>query len=321
MGGPRISTADVSATEAFDWWAAVQSESMTPCSTQPLPGGPFSASIGSCVESEPISIAQLAISGSITHRNHRHIARSDTQYVLAYLTTAGRFDVRFGGDFLRAPAGTMFVVDGQHPQEAIASDFEAIMVRVPRELLLSATGLSEDDFPRARRLQPVGHEALVIDYFRRLVEPPANALGNIAMLNAGIELLAAALALGVEQRPDEPAANSLLRQHVIAFIRANLGNPGLTVDRIAFACGISRRKLFGLFTDIDGGPMQLLRQLRAERAQELLIATPDQTIAAIAHACGFTGERNLYRVFRAETGITPGEYREHVLHGHPAPAP
>lgn len=292
----------------------MQSESMTPCSTRPLPGGPFSASISSCVESEQMSIAQLEVSGNISQRTHRHIAQSDAQFVLAYLTIAGRFDGRFGEDFLCAPAGTMFVVDGQRPQEAIVSDYEGIMIRVPRELLLSSTGLSEDDFPHARRLQPVGHEALVIDYFRRLVELPAHALGNIAMLNAGTELLSAALALGAEQRPDEPAANSLLREQVAAFIRANLSDPELTADRIAFACGISRRKLFRLFTEIDGGPVQLLRQLRAERAQKLLIATPNQTVAAIARACGFTGERNLYRVFRAETGLTPGEYREHVLY-------
>ncbi|MFF0613653.1 helix-turn-helix domain-containing protein [Nocardia tengchongensis] len=44
-------------------------------------------------------------------------------------------------------------------------------------------------------------------------------------------------------------------------------------------------------------------------AEELLLGAPEQTIAAIAQACGFTGEHNFYRVFRAETWLAPGEYR------------
>ncbi|MEV0462867.1 helix-turn-helix domain-containing protein [Nocardia tengchongensis] len=156
----------------------------------------------------------------------------------------------------------------------------------------------------------------MIDYFRRLVQLSPQALGNTAMLNAGIELVAAALALAVDQRPDERAAGALLRQQVITFLKANISDPELTADRIASACGLSRRKLFRIFT-ADGGPMMLLRRMRTDRARELLLAAPDRTIVSIAHACGFGGDRNFYRVFRSETGLTPSEYREHVLSARP----
>ncbi|MGW2663327.1 helix-turn-helix domain-containing protein [Nocardia tengchongensis] len=309
----------MSPKEGFELWATIQNESMTPCSVEPLPGRPFQAMIDPCVESDAISIARIGVSGTVSRRDQRHIAKSDAQYVLAYLTTAGTFDIRFGQSYLRVPVGTMFVADTERPQEGIASEYEAIMIRVQRDLLLNSTGLSEDDFPQARRLHPIGHEALVIDYFRRLVQLPPTAMGNAPMLNAGIELLAAALAIGADQRPDESAAGSLKRQQVIAFIRANLSNPELTSDRIALACKISRRQLYRLFTQTDDGPMQLLRQMRVEQAQELLLGAPERTIAAIAQACGFTGERNFYRIFRAETGLTPGEYRQQVWAAHPAP--
>ncbi|MFE3022589.1 helix-turn-helix domain-containing protein [Nocardia tengchongensis] len=207
------------------------------------------------------------------------------------------------------PVGTMFVVDSERPQEAIASDYEAIMVRIQRDLLLSSAGLSEDDFPPAWRLQPIGHEALVVDYFQRMAELPPDAMGNAPMLNAGIELLAAALALSADQRPSESAASCHKRQQVIAYIKANLADQELSLDRIAHACKLSRGQLYRLFAQDDDGPMQLLRRLRVEKAQKLLLGAPEQTIAAISEACGFTGERNFYRVFRAATGIAPGEYR------------
>ncbi|MEV0467104.1 AraC family transcriptional regulator [Nocardia tengchongensis] len=309
VGGPAISTAGMSSEEGFDLWAAIMDESMVPCSVQPLPGNPFKAMIDPCAESESISIARFGVSGTFTRRDQRHIAKSDAQYVLAYLTIAGTFDIRFGQSYLRVPVGTMFVADSERPQEAIASDYEAIMVRIQRDLLLSSAGLSEDDFPHARRLQPIGHEALVVDYFQRMAQLPPDAMGSAPMLNTGIELLAAALALGTDRRPSESAASCHKRQQVIAYIKANLADPDLSLDRIAHACKLSRGQLYRLFARTDDGPMQLLRRLRVEKARKLLLGAPEQTIAAIAQACGFTGERNFYRVFRAETGLAPGEYR------------
>ncbi|MFC7424641.1 helix-turn-helix domain-containing protein [Nocardia tengchongensis] len=211
-------------------------------------------------------------------------------------------------------------MDCEQPQEVITRDYQAITIRIRRDVLTAAAGLREGELPRAVRLQPIGHQALVIDYFRNVVDLSPGALCNSAMLNAGINMLAACLAIGTDQRPAEPAADSLLRQQVTAYLRANLENPDLTSDLIAANCGLSRRKLFRLFSDTVGGPMMLLRRLRAEHARQLLIANPDRTIAAVANACGFGGNRNFYRVFRAETGLTPTDYRQQILSAEPTPA-
>jgi transcriptional regulator GlxA family with amidase domain len=53
----------------------------------------------------------------------------------------------------------------------------------------------------------------------------------------------------------------------------------------------------------------LLRRVRIEHAQVLLRADPFRSVESIASACGFAGERQFYRVFRQETGRTPGEFR------------
>ncbi|MGF0316927.1 helix-turn-helix domain-containing protein [Nocardia fluminea] len=46
---------------------------------------------------------------------------------------------------------------------------------------------------------------------------------------------------------------------------------------------------------------------------KILDMAPDKTITAIARACGFSGDRQFYRVFRAETGLTPAQFRERTL--------
>jgi AraC-like DNA-binding protein len=56
-------------------------------------------------------------------------------------------------------------------------------------------------------------------------------------------------------------------------------------------------------------PAAMLRQMRVRRAQHLL-GTTDDTLDAIATACGFTDAANLSRSFRSQVGTSPGRYRE-----------
>ena len=58
-------------------------------------------------------------------------------------------------------------------------------------------------------------------------------------------------------------------------------------------------------------PMQMLRDLRLQRARHLLESS-DQTVAAVAALCGFEEAGYFTRVFRRIVGQTPGEYRRSI---------
>ncbi|MBW0274391.1 hypothetical protein ATM97_09205 [Nocardia sp. MH4] len=229
VGGQQMSTAEVSPHESFDLWTSIMSESVLPCSMEPLGDGPFYGALTPKVTAEPISMAIAANSAELARRTRRHIARAPAPYALACLTLSGISEVSCGDHYLRAPAGTMFIVDGERPQEARTSDYQGLLVRVSKEAL-----------------------------------------------------------------------------------QDNLADPDLTAQRIAAACGMSRRKLFRVIGD-EGGPTTLLRAMRVDRARELLTSAPERTVSSIARACGFTSDRNFYRVFRGETGMTPAEYRQYIV--------
>jgi transcriptional regulator GlxA family with amidase domain len=55
--------------------------------------------------------------------------------------------------------------------------------------------------------------------------------------------------------------------------------------------------------------MGLLRRMRVERAQRLLRHSPTTPVRAIAADCGFAGEVQFHRTFRALTGSTPAGFR------------
>ncbi|MDQ2800225.1 MAG: helix-turn-helix transcriptional regulator [Armatimonadota bacterium] len=58
-------------------------------------------------------------------------------------------------------------------------------------------------------------------------------------------------------------------------------------------------------------PMQMLRDLRLQRARHLLEST-DRTVASIAELCGFEDAAYFTRVFRRRMGLSPGRHRQSV---------
>jgi transcriptional regulator GlxA family with amidase domain len=137
----------------------------------------------------------------------------------------------------------------------------------------------------------------------------ADPQAAMALAAHGRGLMASALMISSGHVPQENAASSLSRQRVHAFLRAQHGDPALTVDDVARACLISRRTLYRLFEGTHGGIGRLLREIRVEHAQALLRTDTSRPLDAIALACGFAGERQFYRAFRQATGLTPGEFR------------
>jgi transcriptional regulator GlxA family with amidase domain len=107
-----------------------------------------------------------------------------------------------------------------------------------------------------------------------------------------------------------PSSSALARQRVLAHLESHFADPGLDVDAVAVACHLSRRTLFRMFAEEPEGVAGTLRRLRVERAKVLLRAEPRRPVSSIAAACGFAGEAQLHRVFRALTGTTPAVYRE-----------
>lgn len=81
------------------------------------------------------------------------------------------------------------------------------------------------------------------------------------------------------------------------------------VAEIASLCGLSRSHFTRAFKVSTGlPPHHWLMRHRIERARDLLERT-DESIAAIALACGFADQSHLTRVFHAIVGTSPAAWR------------
>lgn len=83
-----------------------------------------------------------------------------------------------------------------------------------------------------------------------------------------------------------------------------------TIDSAAAELGMSRRRFTALFAEVTGRTWaDYLAGLRIEYACKLLRET-SRSVVAIAFECGFEEISSFYRVFKRETGDSPGQWRE-----------
>ncbi|MCP5535206.1 MAG: helix-turn-helix domain-containing protein [Akkermansiaceae bacterium] len=93
------------------------------------------------------------------------------------------------------------------------------------------------------------------------------------------------------------------------YIDQHIGDP-ITVDQLALKAGISRASLQRQFKETFGcGVATEIRRRRMDQAKALLIES-DMSATAIADKLGYSSVAQFYRLFKKESGLTCGEYRE-----------
>jgi len=113
-------------------------------------------------------------------------------------------------------------------------------------------------------------------------------------------------------RPDERHPEYQRLARAIEQLRARFDEP-LRLAAVAKRVGMSMDGFERLAKQVFHlTPRQLLAQVRIEEASRLLRET-DQSVAEIAHACGYADHSAFTRQFRATVGTTPRAYRDATM--------
>jgi AraC-like DNA-binding protein len=257
-----------------------------------------------------VQLTTVRASGQHVRRTPRLIARGHEEYVLASIQVAGRGTVSQDGRTAPLLPGAMAFYDSTRPYTLHFPDaFEQLVVQVPRRLLPEAPVRHAT----AVTLRADSTARLVADFFRGLARTQAtDPAGSAALAPHALGLLTSTLALaaGTTATVDSTAVD---RERVLAHLAAHSADPRLDADRVAEVCHLSRRTLFRLFEGAPEGLADVLRRLRVTAAQDLLRTQPRLPLATVAGRCGFAGEAQFHRAFRAVTGTTPAAYRRAAL--------
>lgn len=112
-----------------------------------------------------------------------------------------------------------------------------------------------------------------------------------------------------EKKPSEKALRDGERiKTMLQYIQAYYGEE-LTLTKIARSAAVSENECLRCFRSMIGStPIQYVKQVRVQRAAELLEAT-DRKICEVGAVCGFQEMSYFAKVFRELKGCTPNEYR------------
>lgn len=97
-------------------------------------------------------------------------------------------------------------------------------------------------------------------------------------------------------------------ENIAAYISENLQS-NLTVEELSRMCGITAVHFRRIFSYIyHTSPVRFITLARINKAKELLI-TESCAISEISEICGFKNHYYFSKVFKAQTTMTPGQFR------------
>jgi len=229
-------------------------------------------------------------------------------------------------------SGSSMVVQGDreavlHPGELVIYDSTSPYT------LLNDTGMTGEFFRIPHRALAMPHNmirnacavslspghpltSLTNDFLRRLAADPALFTApNADLVAHPIELVRAVIATHL--KVSDLAVESLaatLPLRILEYARNHLHDPDLCAEQIAAAHYISVRYLYKVLAERGISLADWIRTHRLEACrQELARARPATIIAAVARRHGFCDISSFSRAFRAEYGLSPGEWRDHCV--------
>ena len=112
------------------------------------------------------------------------------------------------------------------------------------------------------------------------------------------------------EEPEIRNEDDEMMQQLMNFIEQRIGDENLKIEEMAEAVSMSRTTFYEKLKSLVGtSPSEFLRQLRMQRAQDLIVRST-MNVSQVAYAVGFTDPKYFTRCFRKAVGMSPTEYRE-----------
>lgn len=113
------------------------------------------------------------------------------------------------------------------------------------------------------------------------------------------------------KKPSEKALRAGERIKIMLQYIQEHYNEELSLAKIAGSAAVSENECLRCFRSMIGStPIQYVKQVRIQKAAELLVST-DRKISGIGAECGFQEMSYFAKTFRELKGCTPGEFRKH----------
>jgi AraC-like DNA-binding protein len=312
-----VTTDSVARAERFDHWAREMSKVFAGLDTRPVTRTPFHGKAASD-ELGPLHLSSISAGPLRVRRTARLVAQYEEDFYKVALQIAGTCLIEQDGVCSTLGPGDIALCDTSRPYSfTYDTDFRTVVMLLPRTMLPVCPDALRS--LTARRMTADGGVVGVVGPFlRSLGEQSRHCTGPaVGSLMDGAVSLVTALVMEKLARSAPTAPQDAMMLRIRAYIETRLSDPDLTPGSIAEAHGISRRYLFKLFAAEDLTVAGWIRTRRLERCARDLATSPtaEQPISMVAARWGLLDCRHFSRVFKAEYGETPRDFRRRALAG------
>lgn len=269
----------------------------------------FRASL-SAHELDGVVLSTVEVSGHEV--DYQGSVKPDQSALKIYYVVAGTAVIRQGSREQTVEAGQLGVHDSMQPY-SIWTDtgFDSLIMVVPKSRLLTL-GPGYEDLSAARFTAQDSAGRMVLPFLNGVaggLDEAVSAHGR-HMVRSTVDLLTMLFTSAVgSSTTDHEMARMRKREEIEEWIRGHLHEVDLSPGRIAADHFMSIRSLHALFAEAGTTVGTIVRELRLDRARELLVTHPGLSVSEIGRITGYADPSYFNRVFRQDIGCTPGQFR------------
>jgi AraC-like DNA-binding protein len=253
------------------------------------------------------------------HRLERPVdvmQRSRNELIQLIVQRRGSATLSQAGRQLVLTPGMWTICDADRPfAMTSAEQGEQLIVLLPRDRLAMGSGLTAHivrgfgDASGTSRLL-AGYLNSLFDEIDAVDESNCGELADMAAQLVRLALF--------EARHAAPpiSMRETLCLRVKDYVRRNVRDPALSIERVASSFGCTKRHLHKVFTGEEMTLSQFIWTERLERCREALSAQrlARHSITEIAFMWGFNNSAHFSKTFKERFGLPPGLFRERAAH-------
>lgn len=312
-----FSTDEVHPRDRFDYWHDVACKTIVEHDSRPEHRTRFAARIraASVGNSDVVLFSNSPM--TVAH-NTRHLANTRDDQIFLCKQITGKLQLEQDArDCLLTP-GCLTLLDPRLPYNgAFSGNSELLVWKLPRRELEARLGLTRA-FVGHRLAPGDGFSAFLASYVSLVRDHVENIpLGGAGQIESQLlDLTASVFSNGLKRKRNFSRSKTLVRLNIKAAVEAHLAEPKIDMATLAAAAGVSVRYANSVLAEEQTSLSRFILDRRLERCR-IALADPAQahrSVSEIAYGWGFSDMTHFGRRFKKAYGVSPRDYRKHLMY-------
>ena len=255
-----------------------------------------------------VVLTDILLSEQRIRRSNQHISQLDKDCYYLQLIHHGHLNVLQRGVTHRSnPArGAIFSATEQYELQCIG-EVRSFYLEIPRDEF--AQRFPRELVPVSAIINSTRGLGRITTEFCAMLATEGSTLAEDARAHLGNQLMDMVAFTLLSADGDIPAADSSVQKarlrSVQQWIEAHLGDPSLSLERIAGANGMSLRYLHLLFGGCEMSASEWIRNRRLQLSYDDIAKRDGRSITSIAFEHGFNSSAHFSTTFRRKYGVSP----------------